>query len=105
MHRESGNRRAEGQALGNLGTIYSQQRDFRKAIEYMERAMKIQREVGNRRGEGTDLKNLGLVYAQLGQVDKAIGLLEQARGIGQEIKDPQILDITTDAIYRLRRGG
>ncbi len=57
--REIGDRRGEGNALGNLGNAYADLGDSRKAIEYYEQHLTIAREIGDRRGEGADLGNLG----------------------------------------------
>ena len=58
-HREIGDRRGEGNALGNLGSAYFQLGDARRAIGYYEQALVISREIGDRRGEGNALGNLG----------------------------------------------
>jgi len=62
----------------------------------------ITHEIGDRRGERNALGHLGVAYYRLGQVEKAIGLLEQGLAIGQEIKDPQIVRVTTQHLERLR---
>ena len=51
--RATGNRQAEGNALGNLGIAHLNLGDARKAIEYHEQALNISREIGDRRVEGT----------------------------------------------------
>ncbi len=66
IHREIGDRRGEGNDLGNLGGAYLQLGDARRAIGYYEQALAIRREIGDRRGEGNDLGNLGNAYRQLG---------------------------------------
>ena len=75
--REIGDRRGEGQALGNLGIAYADLGDARKAIEFYEQALAIAREIGDRRGEGNALGNLGIAYKDLGEVRKAIEFYEQ----------------------------
>ncbi|MEE8524342.1 MAG: tetratricopeptide repeat protein, partial [Thermoanaerobaculia bacterium] len=82
-----GDRRGEGNALGNLGIAYYSLGEVEKAIGYYEQALVIVREIGDRRGEGKDLGNLGLAYAALGEVEKAIGYYEQALVIAREIGD------------------
>ena len=68
-----------------------------------EQQLVITREVGDRRGEGSGLSNLGVAYARLGEVEKAAGLLRQAKAIGEEIRDPVIVRITTDALEKLSK--
>jgi len=53
---------------------------------------------------GPLLGTVGLVCAALGQVERAIALLEQALKIGWEIKDPQIIRVTSAELERLRDG-
>ena len=76
--REIGDRRGEGNWLGNLGNAYCDLGETRKAIEYYEQALKIAREIGDRRGEGNRLGNLGNAYSDLGETKKAIEYYEQA---------------------------
>ena len=59
VREEIGDRRGEGDQLGNLGTHTSDLGELKKAIEYYEQALKIAREIGDRRGEGNELGNLG----------------------------------------------
>ena len=49
---EIGDRAGEGRAYGNLGNAYRSLGDFRKAIEYHEKRLKIAKEIGDRAGEG-----------------------------------------------------
>jgi len=70
--REIGNRDAEGNHLGNLGSVYRDLGQIEKAIEYYEQALTIAQEIGDRRGEGSQLGSLGNAYAERGQVEKAI---------------------------------
>jgi tetratricopeptide (TPR) repeat protein len=85
--REIGDRRGEGQTLGNLGLAYADLGEPRKAIEFHEQQLKIAHEIGDRRGEGNALNNLGLAYADLGKPRKAIEFYEQDLKIAREIGD------------------
>ena len=55
-----------------LGIAYYSLGDFRKAIEYHKRHLKISKEVGDRAGEGSAYGNLGNAYFRLGDSQKAI---------------------------------
>ncbi len=72
------NERARAHAYRNLG-------DFRKAIEYYERALKICKEIGDRVGESICYTNLGNAYASLSDFRNAIEHQEKALKIGKEI--------------------
>ena len=73
-----------------------------RAIGYYEQQLAIAREIGDRRGEGIGLGNLGDAYAASDQVQRAVGLLEHALRIGEEIQDPQIIQIASSHLDRLR---
>ena len=85
--RRSGNRSAEGVALGNLGLAYDDLGEFAKAIEYYERSLILLRETGDKRGEGIMLGNLGITYKNLGETAKAIEYHEQSLVVAREIAD------------------
>ena len=85
--REIGDRRDEGNALGNLGLAWDDLDEPRKAIEYYEQNLAIAREIGDRRGEGNALGNLGIAWADLGETRKAIEYYEQDLAITREIGD------------------
>ncbi len=85
--REIGDRRGEGNHLGNLGNAYLRLAEVDKAIEHFEQALVISREIGDRQGEGNGLGNLGIAHLRLGEVDNAIEHHEQALVISREISD------------------
>jgi tetratricopeptide (TPR) repeat protein len=89
IFREIGNRRGEGNALGNLGIAYRQLVEPLRAIEYYDQSLEIFREIGDRRGEGQALRSLGLAYADLSELQRAIEYYEQSLKIAREIGDRQ----------------
>ncbi|HJQ35251.1 MAG TPA: tetratricopeptide repeat protein [Pyrinomonadaceae bacterium] len=76
----------EGHSI-NLGNVYRNVGEVRRAIELYEQAFVIAREIGDRDGEGTTLGNLGSAYADLGETRRAIELYEQWLVIAREIGD------------------
>ncbi len=86
--REIGDRRGEGNALGNLGNAYAALGDARKAIEFYEQRMVIAREIGDRRGEGNALGNLGNALYGMGEQEKGINMVKQALEIFESIEWP-----------------
>ena len=70
-----------------LGIAYFRLGDFQKAIEYLERHLKISKEVGDRAGEGIAYGNLGIAYGSLGDFQKAIEYLERNLKISKEVGD------------------
>jgi tetratricopeptide (TPR) repeat protein len=77
----------EGNALCNLGIVYADLGEPRKAIEHHQQYLEIAREIGYRYGEGRALGSLGAVYADLGETRKAIQFYEQRLAIAREISD------------------
>ena len=61
--------------------------DFRKAIEYQGKHLKIAREVGDQAGEGGAYGNLGNAYLSLGDFRKAIEYHEKHLKIAIRIGD------------------
>ena len=61
--------------------------DYRKAIEYHEKRLKIAKEIGDRAGEGRAYGNLGNAYDSLGDYQKAIEYHEKHLKIAKEIGD------------------
>ena len=62
--------------------------DYRKAIDYYEKALAIAEEIGDKQGKGNRLGNLGLAYSNLGDYRKAIDYYERAIVILKEIGAP-----------------
>jgi tetratricopeptide (TPR) repeat protein len=86
--REIGDRRGEGNALGNLGTAYADLGETRRAIQFHEQQLTIVREIDNRHGEGNALWNMSLELDQLGERNQAIQHAEQALTIFEQIEAP-----------------
>jgi tetratricopeptide (TPR) repeat protein len=74
--RHAAHRRGEGNALGNLGNVYTQLGQIQPAIEFYEQALAISREIGDRHGEVVDLNNLGTTHYDLGDKERAIEFYE-----------------------------
>ena len=85
--RAVGDKRAEGNALGNLGLAWADLGEPRKAIDYHEQDLAIRHEIGDRRGEGNALGNLGNAWADLGEPRKSIEYMEQVLAVMREIGD------------------
>ena len=77
-------RTGEGRGYGSLGNAYQSLGDFRKAIEYHEKHLKIAIEIGDRAGEGQAYGNLGIPYQSLGDFRKAIEYHEKHLKIAME---------------------
>ena len=62
----------EGTAHGNLGATYNSLGDYRKAIEYLEKYLKVAIEIGDQAGEARAYQNIGGVHISLEQFENAV---------------------------------
>jgi tetratricopeptide (TPR) repeat protein len=69
--------------------IYLHIGEFKTAIEFLERALKIVQEIDDKQTKATLLSNFGVAYSRLGEHRKAIEYYNQALVIKQEIADKQ----------------
>ncbi len=83
-----GDRRGEGQTLGNLGVAYADLGETRRAIEYYEQRLEIAREIGDRRAEGNALFNSAEALYKMGERREAVERMETAAKIYEEIESP-----------------
>ncbi|MFQ5855444.1 MAG: tetratricopeptide repeat protein [Anaerolineae bacterium] len=85
--RQVGDRRGEGNVLGDLGLAYAELGETRRAIWFYEQQLAIAHQIGDRRGEGNALGNLGLAFKNLGDLHRAIEFYHKAVAIAREIGD------------------
>jgi tetratricopeptide (TPR) repeat protein len=114
IQQEIGDRRGQGNQLGNLGNAYSSLGQYDKAIKYYEQALAIDREIGDRLGEGNDFNNIGVLHEEQGdahdrvgstaaaqeQYRRALGFYQQARVIFVEIGAQHIVVRVDERIAR-----
>ena len=72
---------------GNLGNVFHGLGDFKTAMEYHERHLKIAKELGNKVGEGISYGNLGNVFHGLGDFKTAMEYHERDLKIAKELGD------------------
>lgn len=70
---------AEGDALSNMGKIYSDVADWQKALEFYNQALDVFRSMPDgRQREAVTLNNVGMAYSRSGEQEKALEYLQQA---------------------------
>jgi len=84
---QNGDRGQETAAYGNLGNACQSLGEYRKAIEYHKKHLKIAKEIGDRGGEGRAYESLGNAYDSLSDYGKAIEYYEKHLKIAKEIRD------------------
>ena len=72
-------------AYGNLGNAHQSLGDFKTAIDYHERHLKIAKELGDKSGEGRAYGNLGNAHQSLGDFKTAIDYHERQLKIAKEL--------------------
>ena len=85
--RSTGDRRAEGMTLSNLGITYRELRRFEDAVDCSQQSLAIKRETGDRRGEGQTLGNLGNAYQELRRFEEAVDCFQRSLAICRETGD------------------
>ena len=74
-------------SLWNLGNAYKSLGDYKKAIEYHQKQLKIAKEIGDRAGEVAAYENLRNACQSLGDYKKAIEYHQKGLKIAKEIGD------------------
>jgi CHAT domain-containing protein/Flp pilus assembly protein TadD len=79
----------EGAVLEKLVAVHLAQKNYSKAIEFLQPLLAITQAMKNTQAEGQILANLGIAHRNLGNYVKAIELNQQALAIMQKIQDYQ----------------
>jgi DNA-binding SARP family transcriptional activator/tetratricopeptide (TPR) repeat protein len=103
LAREAGWVEGESTALGNLGVVYREAGDLRRAADHLSAALEINVRIGSTRKQGLDLINLGVVHAVLGRLASAADLFERANAIGREAASPSATGMVTQCLGNTRR--
>jgi tetratricopeptide (TPR) repeat protein len=74
-------------ACNNIGYIYQNQGDVKRALEYYHQGLKIQEEIGDKKGLAQSLNNIGFVYQSQNDIPKTLDYYNRALTIREEIGD------------------
>ena len=89
MSKETGDRRAEASAYGNLGILFQSVGQYTKAEEYLQKALTMSKETGDRRGEASAYGNLGSVFQSFGRNTEAEDYYQKGLRISIDIGDTE----------------
>ncbi len=74
--------------LNNLGSVYYEQGNYRKALSYFQRSLAIENKIGKDKGQASiRLVNLGDTYYKLDSLDKAAAFYYNSLMIEEELKN------------------
>jgi CHAT domain-containing protein/Tfp pilus assembly protein PilF len=97
-------RLAEGNALSNIGKIYSDQADWQQALSFYEKSLLVfQSTSGSNQAQAISLNNIGMAYSRSGEQQKALDYLQQALSLHQNGKDKVSTTQTLINIGRVHR--
>jgi class 3 adenylate cyclase/Tfp pilus assembly protein PilF len=74
-------------SLGNIGSVYLNQKDYKKAREYYSKALTIDQKTGNQKWIASDISNLGIIYMTEGNYNKALEFYTKALKINKNINN------------------
>lgn len=85
-------------ALNNIGSSYTYQGSYAKAIESYTQSLKIKEEIGNKKGIAHSLNNIGVIYKEQGDYARAIESYTQSLKIEEEVGDKKGIAISLNNI-------
>jgi serine phosphatase RsbU (regulator of sigma subunit) len=92
----------------NIAINYSNEKNYAKAIEHLEKSMKVYDELGFGEGRASTYETLGNLYSKTGQHKKAFAALDKAMEIAEKTEMKRLLNIvgiTESMAYAYARGG
>ena len=82
----------------NLGNIYSYRQDYKKALEYYKKALKLGKKIKDKKKEANSLKNIGILYSEWSQYHIAETYLKQALVLSEK---SDIVYLKTNVLHAL----
>lgn len=87
IREEIGDVTGSAKALNNMAGIFMYQKDFRKALEYSGRSLKLVTGQNDKPAIGNALLAHGLIYESMGDSSKALGHLRLALKVFEDLKN------------------
>ena len=72
--------------LNNIGKIYAAQRNYTKALQYYEEALKIDTQLGDQSGITIRLNNIASIHYEQGEYDEALEKFQHGLKIAEQLQ-------------------
>ncbi|MEQ8383156.1 MAG: CHAT domain-containing protein, partial [Coleofasciculus sp. A1-SPW-01] len=82
-----GDRAGEAITLNNIGFVYADLGEKKRALDYYQQALPLSQTVEDRAGEAIILNNIGMVYLNLGEKQQALEYWQRALPLSQAVGD------------------
>ena len=87
LFKEINDKEKEARIQNNIGLLYDQAGDYKKALEYYLDALKLYKEAGFKTGIGEATNNVGVIYDILDEFDLSIKYYQESIEIARELGD------------------
>lgn len=87
LHDEVGNRAEKASVYGNLGVLFTNQGDYREALDYLNKALYLKKKYAPD-DLAVNYLNLGVVYEGMGDLEKGFRYNQLALKTAEEVGDP-----------------
>jgi tetratricopeptide (TPR) repeat protein len=81
-------RKGESRTLNNLGALYAELGDLKRAWQYFREALDITEEIADREGRGKILRSIGVFYLAQRRYTEALACLLEARTMLDAMQSP-----------------
>jgi tetratricopeptide (TPR) repeat protein len=83
----SGDRAALGNALHNVGLIYSRQNRAAEAVELLQKSLAVFEAAGDKKASARELHHIALIHRQQGRLDQALDYFNRSLALGEALGD------------------
>jgi len=90
--------------LINIADIYTQKKEYEKALTYTREAYKITQELNDSSGMSVTLYNIGEIYERTGRYDEALPYLTQSLAMSQRLNDIEGISFSYNTIAKVYAG-
>ncbi|MCR3749473.1 DNA-binding transcriptional activator of the SARP family [Lentzea californiensis] len=94
LTRQIGDLRGEASAMGLLGMIARERREYDRSMEHFERGLALMRKAGTPTGVAHALHNIGINHAELGRTEQALAHMREAAALMEERGDVREVGVT-----------